>query len=704
MKRTLAGILFALALWPAPAAASTLPDRVDPSAPFPRILEQAPSIEDIAPGIEYADYRLLTEAGPLEIHVVAVAPHRSDVRVDGVLANDGLSSRGETVGSMAKRTGAVAGINGDYFDIGNTNRPQNVVIRNGVLIQVPSKRYALAIGRDGVPHIAELAFSGEIVVGDRTMALDGIDELPPPHGGISLITPAYGRLHPQENVTLVALAPFEGTPPLARYRVLRVADNLSAQPPGYYAAIGLSDYGVVNPPNVNDVVDATGDLTPIGLEAIETAIGGGPLILHDGAWYDDADGPSGGEFSKRIPCSGAAITPDGRLLLVEVDGRQPEASVGLKRPEFSALMRALGATEGMAFDGGGSSTIVVRRVGDANAAVANSPSDGIERPVGDGLFAYSTAPSGPPVRLVARPGAVRAVAGAEVPLRIAAVDAADHVSAGSVNASATVSPGSLGVFRNGAFLALHPGTGQLLLRANGVAGQVPVEVAAAPARTEIFPQRPNVDRGGTIALTVRAFDARGYPLDIPASLPWSASAGSIDARGFYRAGSRDALVAVRVGASPASAKVTVGSHDVALPFAQAARFVTLPHGGAGTLVKGALCVTCVELRFAFGPGERAAYAMSDIALPPDTIGLAFDLRDDGSAARLRVAVRNGINEDVLLDATQLGAPGWRGVTVRFPPGTDAARLVAIYVLPPRGIELSEGGIVLRNVRAVVAGR
>jgi hypothetical protein len=79
------------------------------------------------------------------------------------------------------------------------------------------------------------------------------------------------------------------------------------------------------------------------------------------------------------------------------------------------------------------------------------------------------------------------------------------------------------------------------------------------------------------------------------------------------------------------------------------------------------------------------------------------VQDDGSDARVRIAVRNEINEDILLEGTQLGEPGWRNVAVRFPNDTDAARLMAIYVLPPKGIELSEGSIVLRNVRAIVAG-
>lgn len=707
MAPTLRGLVTAfvaaLVFAPAGAHAGTLPNRLIPNAPFPRISQQAPTLESIAPGVEYGDYQLLTTAGPLAVHVIEIEPHRSDVKLGTVLADDSLVSRGETIGSMARRTRAVAGINADFFDIGNTNRPINLVVRAGVLLQLPYKRYALAITHDGLPHIVEFTFSGQMEIDARTMPLDGIDEMPP-NGGLSLLTPVYGQVRPQDNATLVNLAPLSGMPPLARYRVTGVADNLTAQSPGYYAVIGLNDYGVIDVPQIGDIVSVSGDLSPLGLDSITAAVGGGALILHDGEWYDDGDAPYRRENYKRMPCSGAAVTADGRLFLIEVDGRQRELSVGVTRMEFAALMRSLGATEGLLFDGGGSSTIVARRLGDGGADVLNSPSDGRERPVADGLFVYSTAAAGPPVRLVARPGVVRALPGAEVPLRIAAVDAAFHVTQTSTSVIAGVVPASLGRFENGEFVAMHPGTGRLMLHSGSLKGDVPLEVDATPAQTRITPARPNVDANATIALTAHAYDHYGYALALPPQLPWRATSGSIDTHGIYRAGAHTAQVAVRIGGAVASAPVTVGSHDAALAFAEHARFATHPHGGGGSLAANAGCGSCVQLDFAFSANERAAYAMADVPLPPDTIGLTFDLHDDGSAARVRVAVRNSINEDTLLDATQLGEPGWRTIAVRFPPDTEAVRLVSIYVLPPKGIELSNGTIVLRNVRAIVAGQ
>jgi phosphodiester glycosidase len=696
--------LASFALAPLRAMCADVPALLSPAPPFPAITSQAPTIEAVAPGVTYAEYLLQTASGPIAVHVVAIDGRRSDVRVGEVQAHDALESRGETVGSMAKRTGAVAGINGDYFDIGNTNRPTNVVVRDGTLLAMPRKRYALAIERNGLPQIVEFSFAGTVDIGSSQLALAAVNELPVPGGGAGLLTPEFGAVPPEENLTLVAMEPVSSGPSPTQFRVVAVADNLKRQPAGYYLAIGANAYGSFEVPSPGDTATVSGDLAPFGVSSLLTAIGGGPLILHQGQWYDDPDGPRGAEYERRIPASGAAITPDGRLLLIEVDGRRPATSVGVTRHEFASLMRALGASEGMAFDGGGSSTEVVRRLGDVEAEIVNKPSDGIERAVGNGLFVYSTDPIGPPVRIVARPGIVRALPGAQVPLRFAAVDAANHASGSSNSLVATVDPPQLGTFQNGRFIAGHPGHGRIVARDGSLHGEIPIEVWPSPDHVTILPRIANVERNGSIDLSAIAVDARGYSLATPSELAWSASSGHIDSRGRFVAGPHNAQVSVRIGAIKTTTQVTVGSHEVDLGFAQRARFVTIPHGGPGDLVRGS-CSTCVTLDYAFGSGERAAYAMATVPLPPGAIGLAFDVLDDGSGSRVRVALRNSINETSLVDATPLDTPGWRHVVVKFAPeGLAPNQLVAIYILPQKGLQLSSGRIVLRNVRAIVAGQ
>ncbi len=84
------------------------------------------------------------------------------------------------------------------------------------------------------------------------------------------------------------------------------------------------------------------------------------------------------------PAHGVGIDRDnGRLLLLVVDGRQ-SFSRGYTLVELARMMRRLGAEDALNFDGGGSSTMAGegRR---GRVKVLNSPSDGSQRSIADGL-------------------------------------------------------------------------------------------------------------------------------------------------------------------------------------------------------------------------------------------------------------------------------------------------------------------------------
>ena len=82
----------------------------------------------------------------------------------------------------------------------------------------------------------------------------------------------------------------------------------------------------------------------------------------------------------RAPRTALGITKDKKLLLVTVNGRQPGISVGVTLTELAEIMIDLGAVDAMNLDGGGSTTMVIRN------QVLNLPSDGIERPVSNGIM------------------------------------------------------------------------------------------------------------------------------------------------------------------------------------------------------------------------------------------------------------------------------------------------------------------------------
>lgn len=690
------------------ALAGLLPLSPAPAPPFPKILTDAPTIVDVAPGVTSGDYQMQTLDGPLSLHVLAIDLQNPTVRLGTALANGKLVSPGETVSSMAQRTGAVAGINGDYFDINQTNQPLNILVENNRLIRMPMHRWAISFTQAKGVRFDEFSIGEAAVLPGGTLPLKTMNDWPPPGGGAVFITPEYGPLRAVQNVTLIPLTPQGATTPFGTYTAGDFADNTQAQPAGYYLGIGLNAYGSVALPNAGDTVTIGGTSAP-ALDDIVSAIGGGPLLVKDGAWYPDTDGPNNGEFKTHMPASGAAIRRDGTLLLFEIDGRQPALSIGVLQTQFAALMIAFGAQTGMQFDGGGSSTIVARLPGDENASVLNSPSDGVERRVADGLFVYSDAPAGPAARLYAMPQTVRALPHAHVPVRIAVTDASGHpASACECTPSMRVIPGNAGAMDGDTFVAgAMPRDAVIRVQAGALRMDVPVHVTTAVARAEILPQDPALLAHQQIALQARAFDAHGYPIAIPQQLAWNAVNATIDSAGSLRVGSSDTTVSVRLGSRLATQRVTVGEHAAGMPLVRDALFATAPAGGPGSLAKDQGCEGCLTLRYDFSGKERAAYANATIPLAKRALGISADVYGDGNGETLRLAVNNAINERFLYTIAKVTWQGWRHVEYRFPPALpQPITFKSMYVIDrvgPGPAVQSAGAVSLRDVRVLLAG-
>jgi hypothetical protein len=386
--------LIGAAALPVPARAAFI-SQLYPPSPFPIVTGQSYTTTILANGVSYAHYTLLTTSGPLSINAVLIDMHEPSTHLRTVLAADRLVSPGESVSSMARRTGAIAGINGDYFARGGTNEPLNLVVNDATVLRSPSSRVALAVHSNGGVSIGPYAWRGSAGWQGGSVGVTAVNEWPP-DGGASLILPSYGSPSPRSGVTFASLSPIATTVDGDTYRVIAETDG-GAPPHTLGLAMGPAAIAQATPPEVGQTVLVSGNLTP-SVSDLVTAIGGGPALLSNGDYEPIVDLPQNDESPSRLlPLSGAGRTNDGSLLLLEVDGRQQTFSVGLTRQAFAALMSAFDTSDGMCFDSGGSSTLVARLPGEPQAQVRNRPSDGHERRVADGLFVYSSAPAQAPV-------------------------------------------------------------------------------------------------------------------------------------------------------------------------------------------------------------------------------------------------------------------------------------------------------------------
>src|SRR5438105_13722661 len=118
----------------------------------------------VASGILYSHFTVGTAAGPLNVHHLSVDLSNPTVRVGPGLAHNRLMSDDETVSSMVARSGAIAGVNADFFDIHGSGMPLNIVVRDGELLRSPTDRVALAIRKDGSIRIDRFTWTGTVVL------------------------------------------------------------------------------------------------------------------------------------------------------------------------------------------------------------------------------------------------------------------------------------------------------------------------------------------------------------------------------------------------------------------------------------------------------------------------------------------------------------------------------------------------------------
>jgi len=333
----------------------------------------------LATGVEHL--RLTRAEPPLVVNVARVAPD-AEATLRAVLSNEQVSGAApllERTSSMCARVNCLVALNGDFAAVGS-DQPIGGLITGGRLLRTPSDtHHQLSVTGDGHLSAGSFEWQGQLVPTDlRPLRLDGVN-VARPDGKLVLYTPAFGptteTAGPGASLVLRSVEP-AGPLRLGQTSTVKLVSLVEETAPVPIPADGavLSASG--------PAADALQDLwarvqqgsadswallrleTPAG---VVESLGGSPILLRAGKrWFADVDD----NFTRgRHPRTLVGWNPSGESLLVTVDGRQPEVSVGMTLAEATDLLLALGATEGINLDGGGSTTFVT------TGSVANQPSD-----------------------------------------------------------------------------------------------------------------------------------------------------------------------------------------------------------------------------------------------------------------------------------------------------------------------------------------
>ncbi|MDT4924383.1 MAG: hypothetical protein QOG01_2096 [Pseudonocardiales bacterium] len=326
------------------------------------------------------------------------------VRVDLTVAGLGLApaSQGEKVGSvrrpvsyLADATHAVAGINADFFnDDSDFGTPFGGMMRGGGVLKSPrpGREANFFIRSDGTAGIGAVPFSALVrrpAVGARAAASSAIFSVntlrDAENGRITLVTGRLARIVLGSRCTAA-----KGSTTAGRSTVgsIETGDTrLAPRVAGTWALIACGGSGadwIHRQLRIGDRVVLTTSFAHGRPRALVS--GGGVLVTRGAAHYDRTRLKPEGRNPETFACVGRL----GRsVLLGVVDGRSAQ-SAGVSFHDLTGYLLALHCYTGMVFDGGGSTTMVVRLPAHTRSTVLNVPSDGEQRPVPNGLFVYKT--------------------------------------------------------------------------------------------------------------------------------------------------------------------------------------------------------------------------------------------------------------------------------------------------------------------------
>lgn len=148
----------------------------------------------VAPGVNYTSFERLDPKGWQRGDILDTDLDKHGVTVD-LVNNGGKVSGGQPLSQQLARKGAIAGVNGDFFDINDTTAPLGVgVEQSGKLLNAPAAGHndTAVIGKDGLGQIAQLFLQGTATDGPTKLELTNLNSPAVNSGGIGLYTPEWG--------------------------------------------------------------------------------------------------------------------------------------------------------------------------------------------------------------------------------------------------------------------------------------------------------------------------------------------------------------------------------------------------------------------------------------------------------------------------------------------------------------------------------
>ena len=421
--------------------------------------------EPIAPGVVHESHYWNTNYGSILFEVLKCDLSDPDLDLR-LVAGQGEYTERATVPQMAEDTGAVAMLNGDFFNMALEGAPIGPSLINGELASSPAVIegiYSLGITSDNTACIEAMAYNGSVTAADGAVfPIDGLNKTyywHDPSGAeshtntIQMYNDLWGSSSRGHATNTEVLIGYDGTVE----QISKGATFPFEVPDGktILQVNGIGETFIKAHCPIGSKVQIVSEVTPD--RDWKFLVGGHALLADNGhmvPYYKDLSA-LGGTRAR----TAAAISQDGKTLwFVCAEGRT-NRSVGAQLSTMGYFMEYLGAWRAVNLDGGGSTTMVVQHLGESSLSTVVAPEgNGWLRPVVNGIGIYNSTPVGT-VAGFETTGPDEMVVGETKNFGVTkAWDANYHPLAVDSSAYSITSVNEMGAAAGLAYVALSPGT------------------------------------------------------------------------------------------------------------------------------------------------------------------------------------------------------------------------------------------------------
>lgn len=668
-------------------------------------------------GTNLTKYKRLTDKGWLSINIIDVDLNDDNTTVSVLNSANGLQTFQNVKTMLTNEKNCIAAINADFFT-GKTSKGNSIgmTIKDGKMLtsaysenEVKDVFASFVLDEDN--NVLFDYFSNKITLknlkNDECILIAEINKWSSNYEYPVLYTKEWGEYSLGSTPELVLTELVVKNNKVAEVRYNEPAVEIPEN--GYViSTLGKTAEVISNSYKVGSKVELNIEVD-FDIEKVKTAVSGGTLLVKNGTVATFTHNISGSN-----PRTAIGVSKDGETLyLITVDGRQA-TSIGVSQTELAEILIEKGIYTAMNLDGGGSTTMVVKELGDTLPTVENSPSDGSLRNVTNSIAILNTEKSGKLDKLLIEVDDVNVFVNCEKELKVKGYDKYyNPVEINSDKIEWTFSGVNATVKNNVLTAGNEAGNVKVTASIGKATGTISLDVLSQPNELTISPKKATIGEGGSVSFKISGQNKNGYFADLKNNeVEWKVVEGNGTIKnGVFTANSTgDYIISVTAGKATSYALVTVSSNvsKIANNFEnENFIFKSYPEEVIGSVklasdeVYAGSSSAKLDYDFTKTTKTRAAYLRFNepVKLESNVESIsvmAYSTASTSDQIKAKVTDANG-NVQYLLLCKGLESSGWKELEVSLKGVAMPATLTDIYVAQDDASALTAGSVYFDNL-------